>query len=581
VTVADVSAIANARRRGSGRLATGLSVGIVGLLIVLCIFLVFYPGIVLLLESLNVGNPESFPPTALGFLNFASLTQDVNVIRNTLLVAVPATIMAVVIGFVQAWILVRTDVPGRALLIRLMEVPYYLTPLVGAIGWEILCGSNNGFINQLWHWLGFQNDLVDISTPFGIAWVMALFEGTVAFVIISASLRSMDPALEDSSKILGAKQWYTIRRVTLPLVTPAILGATVFVFSEMLGAFAAALVIGLPAGFYVITTSMWLDIQSFPPDYGRAAAMGVVLFLTMSAMLLIYRRIVTRGNYVTLTGKAYRPRPIAMGRIRMPLVALCWAYVLVSIVLPMGAIVLTSFQKFATVVLSQSDFTLQNYTKALHLGGVVTSALTNSLLLGVGVASIGVALMTLMAVVIYRSKLPGRGLIEYIVMFPQAVPRMVFGLALLWAWINMPIPLYGTIWLLGIAYFTVFLPLGVRTLAGVVVQIDRSLDECARVCGASFLHRVRTITVPLLKPGIVAAWFLLFIASVRELGASIFLVGPHSKVIAPAIVSAWADSGTEQVAAIAVIQTSVVMIALFALFVITRLVGAREVGASG
>ena len=150
--------------------------------------------------------------------------------------------------------------------------------------------------------------------------------------------------------------------------------------------------------------------------------------------------------------------------------------------------------------------------------------------------------MVILVWIIYRSQLVGRGAIEYLVMFPQAVPRLVFGLALLWAWLNIPIPIYGTLWLLALAYFTVMLPLGVRTLAGVVLQIDKSLEECARVCGAGWVYQMRTVTLPLLKPGMLAAWLLIFMACVRELGASVFLMGPNAKVIAPSIVNAFATS---------------------------------------
>jgi iron(III) transport system permease protein len=191
-------------------------------------------------------------------------------------------------------------------------------------------------------------------------------------------------------------------------------------------------------------------------------------------------------------------------------------------------------------------------------------------MLGFGVASIGVLVMALIVWIIYRSRMRGRGAVEYLVMFPQAVPRMVFGLALLWAWLNIPIPIYGTLWLLALAYFTVMLPLGVRTIAGVVLQIDKSLEECARVCGAGWGYQMRTVTLPLLKPGIIAAWLLIFMACVRELGTSVFLMGPNAKVIAPSIVSAFASSGTELTAAMALIQTASVVVALVILFRLTR-----------
>ena len=404
---------------------------------------------------------------------------------------------------------------------------------------------------------------------FGIAWIMALFEGTVAFVMISASMKSMDPALEESARVIGASKLRTALTVTLPLVMPGVLGATLFVFAEMLGSFAAALVIGIPARVYVITTAIWDSTLSYPPAYGRASAMGLALFVVMFVMFTFYRWIIGRGSYATITGKAYRPRPMDMGRLAWLLFGVCALYIFLAVVLPIAALILTSLQRFATVLLHQAQWTLANYETALALGPV-REALVNSLMLGFGVATVGVVIMALVVWIIYRSQLVGRGAIEYLVMFPQAVPRLVFGLALLWAWLNMPIPIYGTLWLLALAYFTVMLPLGVRTLAGVVLQIDKSLEECARVCGAGWAYQMRTVTLPLLKPGILAAWLLIFMACVRELGASVFLMGPNAKVIAPSIVNAFATSGTELTAAMALIQTFTVIVALVILFRLTR-----------
>jgi iron(III) transport system permease protein len=534
-----------------------------------CGALVLYPVLFLIEESFNTGDPIVFPAERFGLGNYLDLVHDLGIVRNTALVAFLATAMAIGFGFVLAWILSRTDVPGRQVLERLMELPYYVTPLVGALAWSILAGPKNGFLNQLWRLVGGHGDLFNINSAFGIAWVMAFFEGTVAFMMISAAMKSMDPALEESSRVLGGSKLRTMLRITLPLVTPAVLGATIFVFAEMLGAFAAALVLGIPARFYVITTAIYESTFSYPPDYAKAAAMGIALFAVMFVTLSIYRRIVSRGVHTTITGKAFRPRVMAMGRWRLVLVGVCWAYVFVAVILPLAALLLTSFQRFATVILSESVFTLANYQTSLRMGPV-RSALGNSIILGLGVATVGVLIITLLVWIIYRSTVPGRGAIEYLLMFPQAVPRMVFGLALLWAWLNIPVPIYGTLWLLALAYFTVLLPLGVRTMGGVVLQIDRSLEECARMCGASWTYQLRTVTVPLLRPGIVATWLLFFMASVRELGASIFLMGPHSKVIAPSIVSSWMSSGTELTAAMAIIQSATVLVALVILLRTTR-----------
>jgi iron(III) transport system permease protein len=520
-------------------------------------------------EAFNVGEAGDFPPPALGLDNFRDMFGDLRIITNTAFVAGLATCMAILFGFTLAWILTRTAIRGRVLLESLMGLPYYMTPLVGALSWAVLAGPKTGLVNQLWHLLGGPGDLLNIYSPLGIAWVMALFEGTVAFVMISAAMKSMDSSLEEASRVIGGGRLRTLFRVTLPLVAPGVLSATVFVFAEMLGSFAAAFVLGVPSRFFVITTAIWEETLSFPPDYGTAAATGLCLFAVMLITLTLSRLILRKGSFATISGKAFRPKPIDVGALGWLLQCVCWAYVGLAVFLPLAALMMTSFQKFATVIWSQSHFTLANYSMALQMGTLGT-AFTNSLVLGLTVATIGILLVGVLVWIIYRSRAPGSMLIEYVVMFPQAVPRMVFGLGLLWAWLNIPIPIYGTLWLLGLAYLTVFLPLGVRTLAGVVLQIDPGLEECARVCGASWLRQMRTVTLPLMRPGLIAGWLLIFIASVRELGASIFLMGPNSKVIAPQIVNSWLASSSELSAAMAVLQTATVFAGVLVLFATIR-----------
>jgi iron(III) transport system permease protein len=538
--------------------------------------LVLYPVFFLLQAAFDVGDPQVRPPTAYGFDNFSGLLQYPQILLNTLTVSVAATVMALVFGFVMAWILTRTNVPGRHLFEQLMAVPYYLTPLLGALAWSLLGAPESGFINQIWRALGGNGHLIDINTPYGIAWVMALFEGSVAFVMIAAVMKSMDPALEEASQIMGASRLRTMLRITLPLVVPGVLGAAIFVFAEMLGSFAAALVLGTPSRYYVITTAIYQMVQQYPPKIQVAAAMGVSLFAVMFFMLFLYRRIVMAGSYVTITGKAFRPRVADIGPLRYVLLGVCLLYLFAAVGLPLITLLYASLQKIAVAFPAAGNWTLENFRVAVTMNAV-RSALANSLLLGFGTATIGVVLMGLLAWLVYRSRLPASGLIEYVVMFPQAVPRLVFAFGLMWAWVVFPIPIYGTLWLLLIAYLTVFLPLGVRTIAGVMLQIDKSLEECAQMCGASWAFRVRTVTIPLLVPGLVATWLLLFIASVRELGASILLMGPHSKVITPSIVESWFGTSSELTAALALIQTLVVAVAMIVLVAVTRRVGAHPV----
>jgi iron(III) transport system permease protein len=531
--------------------------------------LVLYPIFYLMQAALDVGDPDARPPTAYGLGNFEALPQYSEIMLNTLTVSLAATVMALLFGFVTAWILSRTNVPGRRTLEQLMAVPYYMTPLLGAFAWSLLGAPESGFVNQVWRALGGTEALINLVTPFGIAWVMALFEGSVAFVTIGAVMKSMDPALEEASQVIGASRLRTMLRVTLPLVAPGVLGAAILVFAEMLGSFSAALVLGNPDRFYVVTTAMYQLVSQYPPRIPLAAAMGVSLFAVMFLMLFLYRRLIAGRSYVTISGKAFRPRVMDVGRLRWLLFAVCIFYVLLSVALPLMTLAFASVQKIAVSFPAASNWTLANYQTALTMNAV-RAALGNSLLLGVATASIGVVLMGLISWLIYRSRLPGSGFIEYLVMFPQAVPRLVFAFGMMWAWIVFPIPIYGTLWLLLIAYLTVFLPLGVRTISGVMLQIDKSLEECAQMCGAPWGYRIRTVTMPLLRPGLLAAWLLLFIASVRELGASILLMGPNAKVVTPTIVESWFATSAELTAAMALIQTLVIAVAMVVFLALTR-----------
>ena len=537
--------------------------------------LVLYPIYFLVQASLDVGDPDVRPPTAYGLDNYAALPRYWEIMLNTLGVSFAATLMALVVGFLTAWILNRTDVPGRRTLEQLMAVPYYVTPLLGALAWGLLGAPESGLVNQLWRAAGGQEALFDVTGPIGIAWVMALFEGSVAFVMIGAVMKSMDPSLEEASQVIGGGRWRTMLRVTLPLVAPGVLGAGIYVFAEMLGSFSAALVLGTPNRFYVITTAIYQLVSQYPPRLPLAAAMGVSLFAVMFLMLYLYRRVTRGRSYVTVSGKAFRPRLMDVGALRWVLCGVCVLYVVLSVVLPVATLLYAAVQRLAVAFPKADNFTLEHFRTALSLNAV-RSAMVNSLLLGVMTATIGVAVTGLLAWMLQRSRLPGRGILEYVLMFPQAVPRLVFAFGMMWAWLVIPIPIYGTFWLLLIAYVTVFLPLGLRTLSSVIVQLDKSLEECGEVCGASWLHRMRTITMPLLRPGLLAAWLLIFVASVRELGASILLMGPNSKVLTPAIVEAWFSSSSELTAAMALIQTAVVGLAMLLFYALTS--RARRIG---
>src|SRR5213080_918769 len=327
-------------------------------IVVVAIF-VLYPVFYLLQAAFDVGPAEVRPPAAYGFDNFSALGKYWEIMLNTLVVTFAATIMALTFGFLTAWILTRTNVPFQRTLEQLMAVPYYVTPLLGALAWNFLGAPESGFINQVWRAGGGEGALIDITSAVGIAWVMALFEGSVAFVMIGAVMKSMDPALEEASQVSGAGRWRTMLRVTLPLVAPGVLGAAVFVFAEMLGSFSAALVLGTPSRFYVITTAIYQLVSQYPPRIPVAAAMGVSLFAVMFVMLYLYRWITSRRSYVTISGKAFRPRVMDVGWLRWMLFGVCALYVLFSVVLPVTTLAYASVQKLAVAFPRIDNFTLE------------------------------------------------------------------------------------------------------------------------------------------------------------------------------------------------------------------------------
>src|SRR5947209_6478787 len=365
--------------------------------------LVLYPVGFLLQAASKEGDPEARRATKYGLENFAGLLAYPQIILNTLTVSFAATAMALALGFVMAWIITRTNVPGRRLFEQMMVVPYYLTPLLGALAWSLLGTPESGFINQAWRALGGTDYLLDINTPYGIAWVMALFEGSVAFVMIGAVMKSMDPALEEASQVMGASRLRTMLCVTLPLVLPGVLGAAVFVFAEMLGSFAVALVLGLPNRYYVVTTAIYQLVQQYPPKIPLAAAMGTSLFVVMFVTLFIYRRIITAGSYVTITGKAFRPRVNDVGRLRYVLLAICVFYLTCAVVLPLLTLFYASIQQISTAFPKLSNFTSEHFYKAFTMNAA-TTALGNSLWLALWTATLGVTLMGLISWIVYRSK---------------------------------------------------------------------------------------------------------------------------------------------------------------------------------
>ena len=522
-----------------------------------------YPLFLILTSAFNVGDPEQFPAREYGFGNFVKLAGHLDWLWNTLIVAGGGTALGISIGVSLAWIIHRTTMPGRRWFDLLIAIPYPLGPLVGALAWSQLGAPRDGLINRAFTAVtGIQAPLIDIYTPLGIIFTEAVFEAPVAVLIIGAAMQRMDPALEECSTIFGSGKLRTAWKVTLPLMMPAILSAALFMFTSMIGSFAIPTILGTSSRFYVSTNAMYVLLQGYPPNYPLAAALGLVLIVITGVAVWLVQRVLRGRSYAVISGKNYRPRQVDMGWLTWVLLTYATIYVMLSLVLPMGTLLLASFQSSNAIGFDFASWTLRNYKYVMFDFPTTRQAIVNSLILGVGTGTLGVTFATFIAIATHRSKNGGGQMLEQLTMLPQAFPRLIFAVGFLWMILALPINLYGTLLAVLLAYVIVFLPLAYRGMSGVVVQIDKALEEAARVSGASPMRVLRTVILPLLRPGLIATWALLFMVSVREISASLFLSGTNTQVLGPAIFSFWDSGGMPRVSALAVVQALIILVAL-------------------
>ena len=544
---------------------------VLGVVAVVVTFLVLYPLIWLVIGSF-LGKRAVTGSGAETFQGYAALLSEMHLVLNSAIVGVGSTLLSVVLGVTLAWITTRTNIMWRSVLDKLVLVPFFITPLLGAVGWAILASPGRGGLlnNIIASIFGLDEGPLNIYTPGGVIFVTGIYYVPFTYMFVAGALRSMDPALEEGSKILGGGNLRTALRITLPLIKPAIVGSSLLVFVLAIGQFGVPAVLGMPHGFLVLTTRIYQHVAGFLPNYGAASAMGLSLFLVTVVGVYLQFKVLGKRSYVTVTGRGYRPKLLDVGVWKWPLFFFGFGFVAVVVVLPMGAIIFSSLLKFVTSTLGGAVYTLENYRYVLFELSTTKVSIRNTIGLAFGGATIALAICGVVAWIVHRTKLRGRKLLEYVAMVPIAIPGMVFSLGLLWAWIRVSyIPLYGTIWIVLIAYVTVFLPYGIRAVGSNLVQIDPSLEECASVCGAKWTRVLRTVTLPLLKPGLWAGWTLLFISMIKELSASALLVNSRSMVLSVQVFDLWVGSSFTLVAALSVIQT----LLIFVFLVMIRRVG--------
>ena len=475
-----------------------------------------------------------------------------DVVLNTLLFGLLTTLCAMLLGGGLALSL-APGVPGRVLLERLVVMPLYLTPLLTAMGWSWLASPKSGLLNLLLHAAFSARVTINVVSAAGAIVVTALAAAPLPFLLLSDALRALDPALLEAARVHGAMPRLVFRRIVLPLLLPAALASAVLVFVQAIGMFSVPAVLGMPAGFNVATTEIYQLLESYPPRTADATAWGLLLLAITALLTFAQSAVLGRRSFVTITGKAFRPNqdPPRARRLRA---AVAWFYVALATVLPLIALLWAASSAFITADIRLMRFTSQHFAYVLRDYPKTWLAAGNSVLLGILTASLVSLLGLAVSWIVLRTRHRGRSLLDQLSMIPLSMPAMVFALGLLWVYVQVPLPIYGTIAILLIAYATHYLPFGVRATSAALRQLHPELEEAARVAGASWLRTMRKITLPLVQPAMLAAWVLLFVMSMQEVSSSILLYSSHSIVLSVAVFDLWENGNPGDVAALGFLQ---------------------------
>jgi iron(III) transport system permease protein len=532
------------------------------LLIAVLAFLSIYP-----LSMLLYGSLHSTPPGVAGTFNLDGyqevLTrQSLITLLNTVGISLAKTIPSLVIAVLLAWVLARTDTPFRGALEILVTLPFFVPPILTAMAWGMLGNPQVGLLNQLYQWVtGSTQAPINVYSYGGVVWHMMQYSVPFLFLLIVDVFRSMDPSLEEAARMCGASRLRTFRTVTLQLMLPALTSAAILSFIRGVENFESPLFFGSPAGIHVITTEIYDSInQRSPPQYQYATAASFVIMMLLFLIVLLQWGLLRGRSFVTVSGKGYTPGIIRLGKWRWVTFAFCVLFFVVTVVLPVGQLLIGSFFKFFGFY-EWDMLTLEHY-RAVFGSREFWRGFGNTMLLGLVGATLTMLLGGVVAYISVRTRWRGRPLIDAMAWLPWMMPGIVLGVGFLWGFALLPhaIPIYGTIWALLLAYISLGTPLSVRVMSSAYAQLSYDLEECSRVHGASWLQTMRRIMIALAWPSFAVGWVLIFFGIMRELSASVLLYSVGSEVLSVVLLKLWANGNAEQVSVIGLLMMFLVIL---------------------
>jgi iron(III) transport system permease protein len=525
----------------------------------IAVWFVFVPLAALLYNAFT--EDTGFGPGAFSLDNFVEAYSSWHILRlfaNSLIFAVATAVTTFVMGALVAWVVERTDAPGASLFHTLALLSFAIPGLLMAMAWIFVLSPNIGWGNTLLKSaFGLSEAPLNIYSMAGMTWALASHYFPLAYLTLGPALRVLDMRMEEAALMAGGHYGQVFKRVTLPLLRPAILSALLLLFVMGMASYEVPRLIGRPARIDVFTTDIQGAIIAAPPAFGVASALSLTLLAICVLAVSLYRRATRDADaFATITGKGYKPTRVKLGRWRWPVALGIGALFLLSLGLPLFTLVWQSFFRnlVQPFVASNAQATFDNYDFILSYP-IFLSAVRTSVILAALAATIVAALTFVMAWIALRA-LPRYGFVlDALAFAPIAIPGVIVGAGILVAYLMLPIPIYNTIWILLVAYVTLYLPYGMRFASSGIAQIHRELEEMAAISGADLVQTFRRVLLPLLAPVLLAGWIYVFVLAVRELGASIFLVGPGTHVLGTITLTMWEEGGSYgAVAALGVIQ---------------------------
>ena len=512
---------------------------------------------------------------------------------NSLKFAIGTCLMTFAIGTYLAWVSERTNTPMRKLFVVMSLIPFIIPGILSTIAWIFLLSPRIGLINRsLQLMFGMAEPPFNVYSMGGMVWAEGIHLYPLVFLLMSAAFRNMDTSLEEASLTAGSSTFQTFRRITLPLMRPAMFSVTLIVFVRAIEAFEVPALIGVPARISVFTTKIFLAIHQFPSDFGLAGSYAVTLLAISTTGVLLYSRITKKEErYATVTGKGYRPRVIDLGPWKYVTCASVFFIFILAVILPVFVLLWSSFIPYYGIPSQEliAKMTWDNYKYIINYPLAVT-ALKNSFFLSAGSATLIMLLTSVIAWITIKSQVRGKAFLDTMTFIPIAMPGIVLGVSLIWVYLTIPnlvrdyislraseaINIYGTIWVLLLAYITKFMPYGIRAASASMIQINKELEEASFASGGTWMQTFRKVILPLLMPGFTAGWIYISIIALRELSTSILLYSYNSTVLSIMVFDLWEGGQYTYVCALGIMMVLLLVVMAYVARVIGAKMGIRD-----